>query len=109
MRRSFPERNNFSEGSSEPNKDAQVFRVRGSPASRVFEFELLVLFLNNSPKVHLDSHMINFNFLCTYIECMGEFYEVFSVGGDSFYVGVQRGDGGNTYFYHTNKQDVGLI
>ena len=26
---SFPERNNFSEGSSEPNKDAQVIRVQG--------------------------------------------------------------------------------
>ena len=31
------------------------------------------------------------------------------MGGDSFYVGVQRGDGGKTYFYHTNNQDVGLI
>ena len=50
-----------------------------------------------------------FNFLCTFIECTGEFHQVFSVGGDSFYVGVQRGDGGKTYFYHNNNQDVGLI
>ena len=29
VRWSFPECNNFSEGYSEPNKDAQVIRVRG--------------------------------------------------------------------------------
>ena len=31
MRLSFAERNNFSKGSSEPKKDAQVIRVRGTP------------------------------------------------------------------------------
>ena len=29
VRQSFTERNNFSEGSSEPKKDLQVIRVRG--------------------------------------------------------------------------------
>ena len=47
--------------------------------------------------------------ISVYIECTGTFHVVFSVGGDSFYVGVQRGDGGKTYFYHTNNQDMGLI
>ena len=42
MRWSFAERNNFSEGSSKPRKDAQVIRVRGAAAPRVFELELLV-------------------------------------------------------------------
>ena len=32
LRWSFAERNNFSEGSSKPNKDAQVIQVRGSAA-----------------------------------------------------------------------------
>ena len=36
VRWSFAERNNFSEGSSEPTKDAQVIRVRGAAAPRVF-------------------------------------------------------------------------
>ena len=36
VRCSFGERNNFSEGSSEPKKDAQVIRVRGAAAPRVF-------------------------------------------------------------------------
>ena len=35
-RLSFAKRNNFSEGSSEPKKDAQVIRVRGLAAPRVF-------------------------------------------------------------------------
>ena len=35
-RSSFAKRNNFSEGSSEPKKDAQVIRVRGVAAPRVF-------------------------------------------------------------------------
>ena len=34
--RSFAELNNFSEGSSKPKKDAQVIRVRGAAAPRVF-------------------------------------------------------------------------
>ena len=42
---SFPECNNFSKGSSEPNKDTQVIRVRGAAAPRVLELELLVLVL----------------------------------------------------------------
>ena len=46
VRWSFAERNNFSEGSFEPNKDAQVIRVRVSAATRVFELELLILLLN---------------------------------------------------------------
>ena len=33
---SFDKRNNFSEGSSEPKKYAQVIRVRGAAAPRVF-------------------------------------------------------------------------
>ena len=33
---SFAERNNFSEGSSKLRKDAQVIRVRGAAAPRVF-------------------------------------------------------------------------
>ena len=36
MHWSFAERNNFSEGSYEPKKDAQVIRVRGAVAPRVF-------------------------------------------------------------------------
>ena len=39
---SFAERNNFSEGSSEFKKDAQVIRVLGAAAPRVFKLELLV-------------------------------------------------------------------
>ena len=39
---SFVERNNFSEGSSEPKEDAQVIRVQGAAAPRVFQLELLV-------------------------------------------------------------------
>ena len=42
MRCSFAERNNFSEGSSELKKDAQVIRVRGAVAPRIFKLELLV-------------------------------------------------------------------
>ena len=42
MRCSFAERNNFSEGSSELKKDAQVIRVRGAAAPQVFKLELLV-------------------------------------------------------------------
>ena len=54
--------------------------------------------------------MTNFNFLCTYIiGCTGEFHQVLSVGGNSFYVGVQRGDGGKTYFYHTSNHYPGSI
>ena len=41
VRRNSAERNNFSEGSSEPKKDVQIIRVRGSAAPRVFELELL--------------------------------------------------------------------
>ena len=36
MHWSFAERDNFSEGSSEPTKDAQVIWVRGAAAPRVF-------------------------------------------------------------------------
>ena len=36
MRWSFTERNNFSEGSSKTKKDAQVIRVWGVAAPRVF-------------------------------------------------------------------------
>ena len=36
LRWSFDERNNFSEGSSEPKKYAQVIRVRGAAAPQVF-------------------------------------------------------------------------
>ena len=36
MRWSFIKRNNFSKGSSEPKKDAQVIWVRGAAAPRVF-------------------------------------------------------------------------
>ena len=36
VRWSSDERDNFSEGSSEPKKDAQVIRVRGAAAPRVF-------------------------------------------------------------------------
>ena len=36
VRWSFAERNNFSEGSSEPKKYAQVIRVRGAAAPWVF-------------------------------------------------------------------------
>ena len=43
VRLSFAVRNNFSEGSSEYKKDAQVIRVWGAAAPRVFELELLVL------------------------------------------------------------------
>ena len=42
VRFSFAERNNFSEGSSEPKKDLQVIRVQGAAAPRVFELESLV-------------------------------------------------------------------
>ena len=42
VRWSFAEHNNFSEGSFKPKKDAQVIRVRGAAAPRVFELELLV-------------------------------------------------------------------
>ena len=42
VRGSSVERNNFSEG-SKPRKDAQVIRVWGAAAPRVFELELLVL------------------------------------------------------------------
>ena len=42
VRCSFAKRNNFSEGSSELKKDAQVIRVRGGAAPRVFKLELLV-------------------------------------------------------------------
>ena len=42
LRRNSAERNKFSEVSSEPTKDAQVIRVRGAAAPRVFELELLV-------------------------------------------------------------------
>ena len=42
VRWSSAERNNFSEGSSKPNKDTQVIRVWGVAASRVFKLELLV-------------------------------------------------------------------
>ena len=55
VRWSFPERNNFSEGSSEPIKDAQVIRVRGggSPTSfwtRITCFLLLslIIFMNSN-------------------------------------------------------------
>ena len=44
VRRSSAKRNIFSEVSSEPTKDAQVIRVRGAAAPRVFELKLLVLF-----------------------------------------------------------------
>ena len=40
--RSFAELNNFSEGSSKPKKDAQVIRVRGAAAPRVFKLELFI-------------------------------------------------------------------
>ena len=43
VRWSFAERNNFSEGSSKPRKDAQVIRVWGAAAPWVFKLELLVL------------------------------------------------------------------
>ena len=36
VRWSFDERNNFSQGSSKTNKDAQVIRVRGAADPRVF-------------------------------------------------------------------------
>ena len=36
VRWSFPERNNFSEGSSEPMKDTQVIGILGAAAPRVF-------------------------------------------------------------------------
>ena len=36
VRWSFAECNSFSEGSYEPKKDAQVIRVRGAAAPRVF-------------------------------------------------------------------------
>ena len=47
VHRSFAERNNFSEGSYEPKKDAQVIRVRGAAAPRVF-FNSSYLFISNS-------------------------------------------------------------
>ena len=43
LRRSSNKRNNFSKGSSEPTKDAQVIRVRGATAPRVFKLKLLVV------------------------------------------------------------------
>ena len=46
LRRNSAERNKFSEGSSEPTKDAQVIRVRGAAAPRVFELELLVYIIS---------------------------------------------------------------
>ena len=59
VRWSFPERNNFSEGSSEPNKDAQVIRVRGAAAPRVFELELLVwVILQNGLRYQVPPHTI---------------------------------------------------
>ena len=42
VRRSFAKRDNFSEASSEPKKYAQVIRVWGAAAPRVFELGLLV-------------------------------------------------------------------
>ena len=42
VRWSFAEHYNFSEGFSEPKKDAQVIQVQGA-AARVFSLELLVL------------------------------------------------------------------
>ena len=39
---SFDKCNNFSDGSSEPMKDAHVIRVRGTAAPQVFQLELLV-------------------------------------------------------------------
>ena len=41
VRWSFDERNNFSEGSSEPKKYAQVIRVQGAAAPRVFNSNYL--------------------------------------------------------------------
>ena len=41
---SFAERNNFSEGSSKPKKDAQVIRVRGAAAPRVFNSNYLLFY-----------------------------------------------------------------
>ena len=37
---SFAEHNNFSEGSSGTKKDAQVIRLRGAAASRVFSIRI---------------------------------------------------------------------
>ena len=39
---SFDKHNNFSEGSSEPTKEAQVIRVRGVAAPRVFNLNYLL-------------------------------------------------------------------
>ena len=47
--RSSAERNIFSEGSSEPTKDAQVLRVPGAAVPRVFELELLVTVADSLP------------------------------------------------------------
>ena len=51
VRWSFAERNNLSEGSSKPNKDLQVIRVRVAAAPRVFELELLVFFRRTFPYI----------------------------------------------------------
>ena len=43
VRWTFTERNNFSEGSSETKNDAQVIRVRGAAAPRVFNSNYLFI------------------------------------------------------------------
>ena len=46
-----------SEGSSEPKKDAQVIRVGGSAAPRVFELELLVAIVSQMESIILQFKM----------------------------------------------------
>ena len=45
---SFDKRKNFSEGSFEPKKYAQVIRVRGAAAPRVFNSNYLFYIHNNN-------------------------------------------------------------
>ena len=53
VRCSFAERNNCSEGSSEPKKDAQVIRVWGAAALRVFFNSNYLLACKTTPTGHL--------------------------------------------------------
>jgi hypothetical protein len=47
----------------------------------------------------------NNNQLCT--GCTAKFLQVFSVGTNSYYVAIHRGEGEKTYFYHTRNADLG--
>ena len=53
---SFDNRTNFSEGSSEPMKYAQVIRVWGAAAPRVFNLNYLFSYCPGPTCTHQDTH-----------------------------------------------------